>query len=434
MAITITMPALSPTMTDGVVGKWLKKEGDKVSSGDAICEIVTDKSTVEYESIEDGYLRKIVIAEGGSALVNQGIAVLTESADEDISSYELEEPNLTKVEVVAPKEEQEGAQESSSAAPAPRESSGGSVMSTITFEPIPPKKGYKFPEKDPLSAVAASPLAKRLAIEQGLDLASVAGSGPGGRIVAKDLKSAQKKGLISYRDGLPHIDPGTYEEEALTPIRKVIGQRLQASKMTIPHFYITEEVRVDALIDLRAQLKEMGMKVTYNDFILRACALALRRHPEINSGYNSKDNTIIRYKTVDISLAVSIADGLITPIICHADYKGLLQLSQEAKDIARKAKENALAPDEYQGGSFTVSNLGMFGIHSFKGVINPPQAAILSIGGIKEKAVVKDGLIKSGHVMYLTGSYDHRVIDGAEGAKFLVTLKRYLENPAGLLI
>ena len=432
MAITVTMPALSPTMEEGVIAKWLKNEGDQVSAGDPICEITTDKSTVEFASIEDGYLRKIIVTEGQGALVNQGIAVITETKDEDISAYKLEEPNLKKVKASASKASDENAVKKESGVPSKSTSNG--VISTATFEPAPPKQNYHHPDKEDMASVIASPLAKRIAHEQGLDLASVRGSGPGGRIIAKDLKAAQKKGLISYGDGSPAIPPGTYDQENLSPMRKVIAERLQASKMTIPHYYITEEVKVDSLMDMRAQLKEMGMKVTYNDFILRATALALRRHPEINSGFNSKENKIIRYKTVDISLAVSIPDGLVTPIIFHADYKDLIQLSHDAKSLAKKAKEGHLAPDEYQGGSFTVSNLGMFGIHSFQGVINPPQAGILSVGGIKEKAVVKDGLVKCGHVLYLTVSLDHRVIDGAEGAKFLVTLKKYLEHPASLIV
>ncbi len=424
MAITLTMPALSPTMQEGVIAKWLKKEGDRISAGEAICEITTDKSTVEYQSADDGYLRKILAGEGAKAVVNQAIAVLTENATEDITHYQPEEPNLKKMAV---KEEEKSQEEIKTA-------NKGAAMNVMTFEPAPPRTGYKLPERDQFSGTNASPLAKRVAKEQGLDLASVRGSGPGGRIVVKDLEGAQKAGLISYGEGHPTLPPGTYEEEDLSNIRRVIAERLQASKMTIPHYYITEEVRADRLIDLREQLKEMGMKVTYNDFILRATALALKRHPEINSGYDSKKNKIIRFKTVDISLAVSIPDGLITPIIFHADHKDLAQLSQEAKELAKKAKENRLAPEEYQGGSFTVSNLGMFGIHSFQGVINPPQAAILCIGGIKEKAIVEDGMVKGGHVLYLTVSCDHRVIDGAEGAQFLHTCKRYLEQPASLLV
>ncbi len=431
MATTITMPALSPTMVEGSIAKWLKKEGDKVSEGDPLCEITTDKSTVEFTAIETGYIRKIVVQEGQRAVVNQGIAIVTESADEDISAYQLEEPNLKKVTAALGSEKSSTSEQQAEKTPT---STPTGVLSAMTFEPAPPRTGYKFPAKDEMASVVASPLAKRIAKEQGLDLTSVRGSGPSGRIIAKDLETAQKKGLISYGDGTPNLAPGTFEEETLTPIRKVIGDRLQTSKMTIPHYYITEEIHVDALIELRAQLKEMGMKVTFNDFILRATALTLRKHPGVNSGYNSKDSKIIRFKTVDISLAVSIPDGLITPIIFHADYKDLLQLSGEARALAKKAKENRLAPEEYQGGSFTVSNLGMFGIHSFKAVINPPQAAILAVGGIKEKAIVKNGQIISGHVMYVTISLDHRVIDGAEGAMFLHTLKRYLENPASLTI
>lgn len=426
MPITVTMPALSPTMNDGVISRWVKKVGDKVEPGDVLCEVQTDKATIEFEAIEGGYLRKIVVADGASAKVNQGIAVITESADEDIAEYQLEEPNLVMEEAV------ETADSTGENADALQKSAGGGVVSTMAFAPVPPKKA-KYQERS--NEVYASPLAKKIAKEKGLDLSSVKGSGPQGRVLEKDLEGASKEGLVSFsKSTRPEINPGTYEEEALTPIRKVIGERLQAAKMTIPHFYVTQEIHADRMMDLRAQLKEMGLKCTFNDFVLRATAIALAKHPEINSGYNSANDTIIRFKTVDISLAVNIPDGLITPIINHADSKQIHELSQEARSLAKKARDGALQPEEYQGGSFTVSNLGMFGVQSFDAVINPPQAAILAVGGILAKPIVDKGQVLPGHIMNLTISVDHRVIDGADAATFLLTLKKLLENPASLLL
>ncbi len=426
MPLTITMPALSPTMAKGVIAHWLKKEGDRVEVGDAICEITTDKSTVEFQSIEEGYLRKIVVKEKGEALVNQGIAVLTATKDEDISHYVLEEPNLKR-------EKSEKKEEKTSLEKPVEEKKGGNI-SIAAFAPVPPKTWYQLPERED-GSLFASPLAKKIAKEKGLDLASVQGSGPHGRILAKDLEFAQSKGLLSVLedDGDPPF-PGTYEEEALSPMRDVIASRLQASKMTIPHYYLVDEVKVDRLIDLRNQLKEVGIKVSYNDFIIRAAAIALKKHPIINSGYNSKDNKIIRFKTVDISMAVSIPEGLITPIIFHADRKSLVELSQEASLLAKKARKGGLKPDEYQGGSFTISNIGMYGIASFAAVINPPQGAILAVGAFQQKPIVQNGQITIGHTLKLTLSSDHRVIDGVDAAEFLVTLRRLLEHPAALIL
>jgi pyruvate dehydrogenase E2 component (dihydrolipoamide acetyltransferase) len=411
--IKIAMPKLSPTMTEGKIVMWNKNEGDYVKEEDILCEIATDKSTMEFASIEKGFLRKKFCKEGDVVSVGEVLALLTETKDEDITGFEEKKSEVKKdeeVKVVEKKELQKA----------------GISFSLPTFIPAPPRTNYEFDERGGFDKIAASPLAKKLAKEKGLDLASVKGSGPNGRIIAKDLEFAQSKGPVSLEEGMPSIPPGT--------IRKVIGERLQASKMTIPHYYITDEVRVDKLIDIRAQLKEAGLKVTYNDFVLRAVALALKKHPEINSGFNSQNQTIIRFKTIDISLAVSIPDGLITPILFHANYKDLFTLSEEAKRLALRAKENSLKPEEYQGGSFTVSNLGMFGIKSFDAVINPPQAAILAVGGIFEKGVVEEGRVVAGNVMHLTLSLDHRVIDGAEGAKFLHTMKLFLTNPAMLLV
>ncbi len=421
MIIEIAMPKLSPTMNEGKIVKWYKKEGDPIAEEEVLCEIATDKSTMEFTSIEKGHIRKIFFKEGDVVPVGEILLLHTETKDEDISGYKPKKAEGKKVEAKTEETKVEIIKSSGS-------------IALPTFSPSPPRTNYEFETKDELGKIAASPLAKKIAIEKGLDLTSIKGSGPNGRIIAKDLEFAQSSGPISLNQVAPTIPPGTYVEIPLTPIRKVIGDRLQASKMTIPHYYITDEVRADKMIDLRNQLKEAGLKVTYNDFVIRACALALKKHPEINSGYNSQNQTIIRFKTVDISLAVSIPDGLITPILCHADYKDIFTLSEEAKRLAKRAKENSLKPEEYQGGSFTISNLGMFGIKSFDAVLNPPQAAILAVGGILERVFLENGQPILGHVMNLTLSLDHRVIDGADGAKFLNTLKLFLTNPAMLLV
>jgi pyruvate dehydrogenase E2 component (dihydrolipoamide acetyltransferase) len=423
MILEILMPKLSPTMTEGQIASILVKEGDFVKEEQAILEIATDKSTMEYASIEKGYVRKIYVKEGDSIEVGKLMMVFTESPDEDISSLEkkkVPDENITKAfETIEEKVEK-------------KVESKISTYKLPTFIPAPPKLDYQFRKLE--EKLKASPLAKKVACEKGLDLRSVKGSGPQGRIILKDLEFAQKESAISLHEEKPKVAPGTYEEIPMTPIRKVIAERLQASKMTIPHYYVHDEVRVDAMMKIRDQLKQMDIKLTFNDFILKAAALSLRKHPEINSGFNSENQTIIRFKSVDISLAVSIPDGLITPILFHSDYKSIMELSEESKRVAKKAKEGSLKPDEYQGGSFTISNLGMFGIESFDAVINPPQAAILAVGGIFEKVISENGHFVSAHTMKLTLSIDHRVIDGAEAAKFLGTLKQLLLNPACLLL
>lgn len=420
MPIIVTMPALSPTMEEGVISAWVKKEGDTVSDGEALCEIATDKSTVEFQAIDGGILRKIIVPDGQTAKVNQPIAVITETADEDISNLTFEDE----------KKEDTSASEEKSEEKISSSTSSGAGLNVMTFSPPPAQQKMRVKKK---VSVNASPLAKKMAQEKGLDLFSVKGSGPHGRIIAKDLDNAQKASMITQETEYRYPD-GTFEEIPLTPVRKVIGDRLQASKMTIPHYVVSQSVSMDRIMDARAQLKEMGIKVTFNDFILKAVALCLKKHPNINTGFDSKNNVIIQYKTVDISLAVTVPDGLITPIIWQADYLSLTELSSEAKRLAKKAKEGSLEPHEYQGGSFTISNLGMFGVTGFQAVINPPQAAILAVGGINEVAVSKGGKIATGHEMNLSLSMDHRVIDGAEGAMFINDLKKILENPALLLL
>ncbi len=428
MPFTLTMPKLSPTMEEGTIAKWCKKEGDFVKVGEVVFEIATDKATVEHAVLDAGYLRKIIVKEGESAVVNQPVGIFTEKKDESIEGYK---PEGAAPKAVAPAvKKTEAAATPAAAAPA-----AGAGLAQPAFAPEPPLKNYEFPPAAAPSHIPASPLAKKIAKEKGIDLSTVKGSGPGHRVVSSDLDLGQPDLSVTFgRHERPKVAPGTFEEEKMSPMRKVIAQRLQAAKTFIPHFYVTMEVRAEKLLDAREQLKSLGHKISVNDFVVRACALALREHPEVNSGFNSADQTLIRFKTVDISVAVALPDGLITPIVRHADFKNLGEISAEIKLLAQKAKDGKLQKEEYVGGSFTVSNLGMYGVSDFVGIINPPQAALIAIGAIEDRAVVEDHLVVPGKVMRLTLSGDHRVIDGAIGAQFLQTVKKFLENPTSLLM
>lgn len=429
MPFTVTMPKLSPTMEEGTITKWRVKEGAFVKAGDVLIEVATDKATVEYAAIDKGYLRKILVEAGTEAKINQAIAIFTITETESIEGY-VPEGLIEEVK-------QEALQTTDHAAP-----SQGSIKKDQTavigmpaFVPEAPLEVFDFSSVMPQDKIYASPYAKKLAEEKKLDLSSIKGSGPNGRIVSEDLKFAQAKGLVSFSNPVdPSILPGSFEEEKLSPMRKVIGTRLQESKTFIPHFYVTYTVDASPIIELRKQLAISNIKLSVNDFIVKASSIALKNHPVINSGFNSVNQSIIRFKTVDIAIAVSIDAGLITPIVRLADAKKVYQISSEIKELAQKAKLGKLDRSQYMGGSFTISNLGMFGASNFIGVINPPQAAILCCGGIEEKPVVKNGQVVAGHVMSLTLCSDHRVIDGADAAKFMQTLKQLLENPALLLV
>ena len=435
MPSTLTMPKLSPTMESGTIAKWHKKEGDEIAAGDVLFEVATDKATVEYNALDDGFLRKILVTDGSEASVNAPVAVLTESKDESIEGYTP--IGIAPSAEEAPKEEVAVAEavpaEVKAAAPAP--TTGGLPMPT--FIPETPLEGYEFPEGGTLvqGRLLASPLARKLAKERGVDLSTVKGTGPHHRVMSRDLDLGQPAALAAFgRKERPHLPPGTYEEETPTLVKKIVGKRLQESKTFIPHFYVTQEIDASPLVQAREQLKNQGIKVSYNDLILRAAALALREHPVINSGYNSVNNTLIRFKTIDICVAVSLEGGLITPIVRHADYKNLGDINVEVRSLAARAREGKLEKHEYTGGSFTISNLGMFGSTEMIAVINPPQAAILGVGGIQDRPVVKDGQVVVGKTLSFTLSSDHRVIDGADAAQFLKTLKELLENPAILLV
>jgi pyruvate dehydrogenase E2 component (dihydrolipoamide acetyltransferase) len=428
MPFTFTMPKLSPTMEEGSIAKWHKKEGDYVAAGEVLLEIATDKATVEHQALDEGWLKKILVPEGNSAAVSQPIAIFTIEENESIEGFASKDEK-SAVPLAEPAEE------------APPAKQGEKVSSGVplaflqpAFAPEPPlAEEPQPPQKE--GRIIASPLARRLAKKRGLDLSTVKGSGPGGRITSKDLEKAQPAGLVTFgRREAPTLAAGSFEELSLSPMRKIIARRLQESKSFIPHFYVKQMVDAEPIFFLREQLKVYELKISYNDMIVKACALALRQHPEVNSGFNSVNQTIVRFKTIDISIAVAIEEGLITPIVRYADYKNLGQIALEIKQLAEKARSLKLKDEEYKGGSFCVSNLGMFEITEFTAVINPPQAAILAVGGLLEQPVVKAGKVVPGKTITLTLSADHRVIDGAVAAQFLKTLQKILENPAALLL
>lgn len=435
MPFTVTMPKLSPTMEEGTLVKWHFSEGEYVEAGSVLIEVATDKATVEFNALDSGWLRKILIPEGQNARVNQPIGIFTESKEESIAGYKPKglAPKALE-EATAPEEEKVVPEEFVTTAPS-RPKTG--ALQQPAFTPEQPLKEYafEFPTEAIQGRVRASPLARKLAKEKGLDLSSVKGTGPNQRIVSRDLEKAQTIATgTPGRHEAPSVPPGSYEEEALTPMRKVIGQRLQESKSFVPHFYVQHTIDAEKLVALREQLTASGIKLSVNDFIVRAVALTLRKHPEINSGFNTVTQSLIRFKTIDISVAVSLPTGLITPIVRHADYKSIEQISVEMRSLSKRAREGKLETHEYRGGSFTISNLGMYGVTNFQAIINPPQAAILAVGGIQDTPVIKEGKVVPGKLLHLTLSVDHRVIDGVGAAEFLRDLKQALEAPAALLL
>ncbi len=408
MPFTLTMPKLSPTMEEGAIAEWHKKEGDRVEAGDLLMEVSTDKATVEYNAIDEGWLRKILVKKGEIAAVNQPIAIFTETKEESIEGYKPA-----------------GMVTTTSTTPS---TTTTTTTKVATPQPTPAPSAEA-------TRVLASPLAKKLAQEKGVDLTGVRGTGPGGRIMKRDLeKAAPGAKLTLGRQEKPSIPAGSFTEERLTPMRSVIAQRLQEAKATIPHIYMQLTIDAEPLVNFKEQLGNWGVKMTYNDCIIKACAMTLRDHPIINSGFNAANKTIIRFQTIDISVAVNLPAGLITPIIQHADYKSITEIGEEIRALSARAKEGKLQEQEYKGGSFTVSNLGMYGITDFTAIINPPQGAILAVSSIKEVPVVKKGAIVPGKTMHLTLSVDHRVIDGVAASLFLKDLQRYLEGPISLLM
>ncbi len=433
MATEILMPALSPTMEEGTLAKWLVKEGDVVKSGQILCEIETDKATMEFEAVDEGIIGKILIAEGTAGVkVNAAIAVLLENGE-----------SMTDAPKAAPKAEAK-AEAKVAAAPV-------AAAAVAVAAPVATAAGAR---------VFASPLARRIAKEKGLDLSAVTGSGPHGRIVRADVEGAQaapKAAVVavaapvaaapapakaavaagmSTETVLKMYADRAFTEVPLDGMRRTIAARLTEAKQTIPHFYLRRSVRLDALMAFRAQLnaslESRGIKLSVNDFIIKACAAALQKVPDCNAVWAG--DRVLKLKPSDVAVAVAIEGGLFTPVLRDADKKSLSALSAEMKDLAARAKSKKLAPHEYQGGSFAISNLGMMGVENFDAVINPPHGSILAVGaGIATPVVLADGSVGVANVMSMTLSVDHRVIDGALGAAFLAAVVDGLENPMALL-
>jgi pyruvate dehydrogenase E2 component (dihydrolipoamide acetyltransferase) len=430
MPVRILMPALSPTMTEGTLAKWHVKEGDEVSAGDVIAEIETDKATMEVEAVDEGRVGRLLVSEGTEGVaVNAPIALLLEEG-EDASALEGAAAGAAKPAPAPDKQEAASAPKAEpkpAAAPAP--------------QARPAANGQDG------SRVFASPLARRMAQQSGVDLGGINGSGPHGRIVKRDIESALGGGAPKAAPApaaMPARAPISAEAQPFEPafdlqplssMRKIIAQRLQLAKQTIPHFYLTVDCQIDALLDLRKRLNDKAdgaYKLSVNDLVIKICGLALRRVPAANASYT--DQGIKLYKTADISVAVAIDGGLITPIIRDAANTGLEEISAAMKDLAARAREGKLKPEEYQGGSFSISNLGMYGITQFDAVINPPQGAILAIGAGEQRPVVRNGALAVATMMTCTLSCDHRVVDGAIGAEFLKVFKAMVEEPMSMLL
>lgn len=427
MPIEILMPALSPTMTEGNLSKWVKKEGDKVKPGEVIAEIETDKATMEVEAVDAGTIAKIIVKEGAQNVkVNELIALLLEDG-EDKKALDNYKPKTAPAS--APKEEKKETKAPAVATTSP----SFSPPAIPVFVPPPPTFSASSDGR-----LKASPLARRVAQSEGVSLAGIIGTGPHGRIIKADVIAARAGG----GSGRVIRNPVEYTPIPNSNIRKVIAKRLVESKLTVPHFYLTIDAELDKLMEVRKDLNDEAVKkagkegksaykLSVNDFIIKAVALALRSVPSANASWT--EEAIIRYNNVDISVAVALDGGLITPIIRNADQKTVMQISNEMKDLAGRARSVGLKPEEFQGGGFSISNLGMYGIKQFSAIVNPPQGAILAVGAGEERAVVRNGEIKSVTIVDMTLSCDHRVIDGAVGAEFLAALKSYILKPVLLV-
>ena len=433
MPVPILMPALSPTMTEGNLARWLKAEGDSVAPGDVIAEIETDKATMEVEAVDEGVLAKILVAEGAEEVaVNTPIAILLEEGEDDSALDGFDagggaKPAAAPAEKpAAPAAEKPAAAPKAAAAPAPAApaASGGRVI--------------------------ASPLARRMAEQQGIELAAVKGSGPNGRIVKADIEAYQGVGAKAAPAPAAAAAPAAakpapapafegdtpYELVPASNMRKVVARRMVESKQAAPHFYLTVDCEIDELLRVRADLngraKDGEFKLSVNDLVIKAAAVALRQVPKANASWH--EDGVHRYTRADISVAVALDEGLITPVIRDAGHKGLRAISDEMKDLASRARAGKLQPQEYQGGSFSVSNLGMFGVKHFEAVINQPQGAILAVGAGEQRPVVKDGALAIATVMSCTLSVDHRVVDGSVGAEYLAAFKAIIEDPMSMLL
>jgi len=441
MPIELKMPALSPTMEEGTLAKWLVKEGDEVKSGDILAEIETDKATMEFEAVDEGTVAKILVAEGTDGVkVGAPIAILA-GEDEDASAAASEAPKADTAAPAPPK---------APAAPKPDETPKAPPAPAAVETPPAPATPAAAARAEG-DRVKASPLARKLAQAQNIDLSSIQGSGPGGRIVRADIDAAVGKAPAAAPAAQPTaaapaigthlVTPGPMEQaiphEAvkLSNIRKTIARRLTESKQQIPHIYLTVDINLDALLKLRGELNKglesRGVKLSVNDLLIKALAQALIEVPECNVSFAG--DQLFKYKRADISVAVSIPAGLITPIIVGADSKSVSAISTEMKDLAARARDGKLQPQEYQGGTASLSNMGMYGIKNFEAVINPPQGMIMAIGAGEKRPYVINDSLQIATVMSATGSFDHRAIDGADGAKLMQAFKRLVENPLGML-
>jgi pyruvate dehydrogenase E2 component (dihydrolipoamide acetyltransferase) len=463
MPVNILMPALSPTMEKGNLAKWLKKEGDKVKPGDVIAEIETDKATMEYEAVDEGTLAKIVVPEGTPDVpVQTLIAVLAEEG-EDVKAAAAAagkgaapKPAPPKAASPAPSAPA-GAAAAVHAAPAAQAAPQAREAPRAAAPPqvLSPQRGGREEVARP-NRVFSSPLARRLAREAGIDLARIQGSGPHGRVIARDVEAAKSgRGIMAptapmaapAAQGLADekilalFEPGSYEAVSHDSIRKVIARRLLEAKLTIPHFYLTLDCNIDKLLGAREEINaaapkdkegKPAYKISVNDFVIKALALALQRVPDANVTWT--EGAMLRHKHSDIGVAVSIPGGLITPVVRHAEQKSLSVISNEMKDFAARARARKLTPQEYQGGTSAVSNLGMYGIKDFYAIINPPHATILSVGAAEERAIARDGKIEAAHMMTVGLATDHRAVDGALGAVLLNAFKALIENPVMMVV
>jgi pyruvate dehydrogenase E2 component (dihydrolipoamide acetyltransferase) len=432
MILELLFPAQSPTMTEGTLVSWKVAKNDVVKKGQPLAEVQSDKSVAEWECPENGTIAEILFAAGGMAQVNQVVAILTTKGENPAEAITKAKAKNDKL-LAKPAAAEPVAAAATTPAVSAQPAASATVPAASAGAGATLGKGMR-----------VSPVASRIATANQLDLSRVKGSGPDGRIIKRDIEAALANGSARIPSGAgsgksekPKLKPfradGASTTAALSPMRKVIGARLLQAKQQIPHFYITEAVDAAALEALRAQLNLVeGVKISVNDLVVKACALALRMHPKVNATFDGTAITL--HDSADISVAVDIPDGLITPIVFKAHQLGVRQISDAVRELAKKARDGKLQPQEFQGGSFTISNLGMFGIEQFDAIINPPQAAILAIAGIRDQPVVRDGVVVPGRMMRITLSADHRVVDGAVGAAFVRSVRELLESPAVLLL
>ena len=437
MAVKILMPALSPTMTDGTLARWLVGEGDKVRSGDVIAEIETDKATMEVEALDDGVIAKIIVAEGSqNVAVNALIAVLAEEGEDVSEAAKIAEGAEAAPAAVAPAK---AAPATPAPAPAPKDEAEqvAAPVPAAAAAPAAPASAPAPAASEGRARVFASPLARRIAGDAGLDIAAVKGTGPHGRIIRADVEDALAKGVTAPVAAVTPAGTSAQSErfEPHNAMRRVIAERLQQSKQTAPHFYLTVECEIDTLLQARKALNEAapeGVKISVNDMVVKAAAAALIAVPEVNGYFEAEG---CRYfSDADICIAVAVDGGLVTPVIRSVNHLGLSAIASASADLAKRARDNQLDPSEYSGGTFTISNLGMFGIKEFAAVINPPQAAILAVGAGEKRPVVRGDALAIATVMSVTLSADHRIVDGAVGAKWLQAFKGAIENPVTMLL